>query len=121
MNTPVDHRCGRMATARDPSMVVIVLLALFCLSGCAWTPYMAPHLDPNKVPVDAVASEVSGCQMVGVLVEDIDPEVLSLTAERVRCELNVRQQARQMGATHLVWIYRYPTGVAARVFRCPDP
>ena len=120
MNTPVDHRCRR-ATPGDPSMGVIVLLALLCLSGCAWAPYMAPHLDPAKVPVDAAANEVSGCQMVGVLVEDVDPEVLSLTAERVRCELNVRKQARQMGATHLVWIYRYPTGVAARAFCCPAP
>lgn len=105
-------RCNALAC-------VSLLIALAGLAGCTLLPQMAPHLDPVKAPIEADETQVAHCRPVGVFIQEVDPGLPSQSAERVRCELRVREQARDKGATHLVWLYRYPTGVAARGFRCP--
>jgi hypothetical protein len=121
-----DHRQDTFmksrSTYRSPAAVcpaVLILVATVWLSGCVEAGRMASRLDPDQRPLAVEDSAVSDCELLGALAEDIDPGCLSMTAERVRCELEVRDRARQMGATHIVWIYRLSTGVAAKAFRCP--
>lgn len=108
----------RMPVAMAP--LLLFFLAAGCLAGCVEIGRMAPGLDPNALPLAVEENAVANCTLLGALVQDVDPGCISLTAERVRCELNVRDRARQMGATHIVWLYRLPTGVAAKAYRCSN-
>lgn len=96
-----------------------MLAAVLLLAGCAPLPRMAPQPDREALPIEAVSEQVRGCRQIGVFVEDVDPARISRSAERLRLEREVRDRARRGGATHLVWLYRYPTGIAARAYRCP--
>ena len=77
-------------------------------------------LNPSTSPLtESVEAEVSGCEFLGTLSEDTDPGKLFKTMESYSCQNKIIRQAEMSGATHLIWLYRYDTGAAAKIYRCP--
>jgi len=79
----------------------------------------------NRFPNLVVAEEgmVQDCRYLDTISETSDPGKAIIDYKYYRYfdgELKVLERASNMKATHLVWIYNYPTGSSGSAYRCSD-
>ena len=96
----------------DPAKWMI-LIGFIILSGCT----------NNRFPNLFVAEEkmMQDCQYLNTISETSDPGKFVTNYQFVRYydgELKVLERANNMAATHIVWMYNYPTGSSASAYRC---
>jgi len=93
----------------------IILLLLAFLSACA----------KNRIPDTIVAEEgmVWNCRYLDTVSEISDPGKVIFPlkfSSPYGAERKVLERSRNMGASHIVWMYNYPVGSSAAVYRCDD-
>ena len=91
----------------------IILIGFFILSSCT----------NNRFPNVLVAEEkmMQECQYLDTISETSDPGKFVTDYQYVRYydgELKVLERARNMEATHIVWMYNHPIGSSASAYRC---
>jgi hypothetical protein len=106
---------GQNSMLKYGSRLGMILVLLVSLSACA----------KNRFPNLVVAEEgmVRQCQYLGTISDTSDPGkpvIDDQLAEYYDGELKVLQRADNMEATHIVWLYNYPIGSAASVYRCAE-
>ncbi len=73
--------------------------------------------------VSAEEGMVSKCSYLDTITEVSDPGKMvfpSKYSNPYAGELKVLERASNMGASHIVWMYNYPIGSSASVYRCAD-
>jgi len=91
----------------------MILIGFIILSGCT----------KNRFPNLFIAEEkmVQDCQYLDTISESSDPGKFVTSYQFVRFydgELKVLERADNMEATHIVWMYNYPSGSSAAAYRC---
>jgi hypothetical protein len=72
------------------------------------------------VPIVAERS-VQNCEFIETLAENSDPGKNMLHPKYTYDAQNIiLMRAAAVGATHAVWLYNYPIGSAAMVYRCDE-
>ena len=100
--------------ANDLTKYAMVILLIF-LSACT----------KNRFPniVSAEEKMVRQCNYLDTISEASDPGKLLFPAKYYYPydgELKVLERASYIGASHIVWLYNYPMGSSASVYRCDD-
>ena len=93
----------------------IILIGFVFLSGCTG----------NRASNLLVAEEtmMQDCQYLDTISETSDPGKFVTNYQFNKYydgEIKVLVRATNMSATHIVWIYNYPIGSSAAVYKCPD-
>ena len=92
-----------------------ILILLVFLSAC--TKNRFPNL------VSAEEGMVRNCGYLDTISEVSDPGKMIVPLKYSNPydgELKVLERANNMGASHIVWIYNYPFGSSASVYRCAN-
>ena len=100
--------------ASDLAKCVMVILLI---SLCACTKNRFPNI------VAAEEKMVRQCNYLDTISEASDPGKLLFPAkyyDPYDGELKVLERASNIGASHIVWLYNYPMGSSASVYRCDD-
>jgi hypothetical protein len=76
--------------------------------------------------MDVEAPQVTGYHYIGPITETADPGridagILKHYFDTTGIRQRIRQRAASQGATHIVWLYDYPTSAAALAYRSPAP
>jgi hypothetical protein len=76
--------------------------------------------------LEVEAPQVAGYQCLGPVAETADPGRIDAGTfkhyfDTTGIRQRVRQRAASQGATHIVWLYDYPTSAAALAYRIPAP
>ena len=77
----------------------------------------------NRTPNIATAEEgmISKCSYLDTISEVSDPGKMAFFSTYINPydgELKVLERASAMGGSHIVWMYNYPIGSSASVYRC---
>ena len=91
-----------------------LILVVVLTAGCA---YYKPW------PSIAVAEQnmMTGCTFLQTLTEISDMgKVQRHPNYTYDAQEQVIHRAAKLGATHIVWLYNYPQGSAARAYQCPQ-
>jgi len=92
-----------------------ILILLVLQSACAQ--FRIPNI------VTAEEGMVSECSYLDTISEVSDPGKLAFLPKYINPydgELKVLERASAMGGSHIVWMYNYPIGSSASVYRCTD-
>jgi hypothetical protein len=93
----------------------ILFSVLFLLWSCAQNRFSNLVIAEEKM--------VQDCRHLDTISEQSDPGNLIFPYKYGKFydgELKVLERADHLGATHVVWVYNYPIGSSASVYRC-DP
>ena len=79
----------------------------------------------NRIPNIVTAEEgtVRKCSYLDTISEVSDPGKIAFLSKYINPydgELKVLERASAMGGSHIVWMYNYPIGSSASVYRCTD-
>ena len=79
----------------------------------------------NRFPnlVSAEEKMVFQCNYLDTISEASDPGKLLFPAKYYNPydgELKVLERANNIGGSHIVWLYNYPIGSSASIYRCDD-
>jgi hypothetical protein len=77
----------------------------------------------NRMPNIVTAEErmISNCKYLDAISEVSDPGKMAFFSKYINPydgELKVLERASAMGGSHIVWMYNYPIGSSASVYRC---
>ena len=100
--------------ASDLAKCTILILLVF-QSAC--TQYRIPNI------VTAEEGMVRKCSYLDTISEVSDPGKMAFLSKYINPydgELKVLERASAMGGSHIVWMYNYPIGSSASVYRCAD-
>ena len=100
--------------ANDLAKCAMVILLIF-LAACSKNRF------PNMVTVEE--KMVRQCNYLDTISEASDPGKLLFPMKYYNPydgELKVLERASNIGASHIVWLYNYPMGSSASVYRCDD-
>ena len=61
---------------------------------------------------------VQRCEYLGAVRQGTDIDTVFDSVDTERNIQEVKIQAARLGATHIVWLYRYKTSAAATAYRC---
>ena len=92
-----------------------ILILLVLQSAC--TQFRMPNI------VTAEEGMVRKCSYLDTISEVSDPGKLAFLSKYINPydgELKVLERASAMGGSHIVWMYNYPIGSSASVYRCTD-
>ena len=100
--------------ASDLTKYTILILLVF-LSACT----------KNRFPIIVSAEEgmVRECSYLDTISEVSDPGKMTFLSKYINRndgELKVLERASALGGSHIVWMYNYPIGSSASVYRCTD-
>ena len=101
---------------RGCGWTILLLGFLTLLAGCGHWPFGESQADL----IETELQKVSDCEQVGALSETVDTnKIITPLARREMIE-RLESRAQDLGATHLVWVYRTDQTAAARAFRCEE-
>ena len=93
----------------------MILILILLQSAC--TQFRIPNI------VTAEEGMVSECRYLDTISEVSDPGKFAFLSKYINPydgELKVLERASAMGGSHIVWMYNYPIGSSASVYRCTD-
>ncbi len=84
--------------------------------------------DPATRQLDQLAQQlvetdertVQSCRNLGSVSRSADMQRLFLYYRERQNIQEIKRQAAQLGATHIVWLYRYKNSAAANAYACRD-
>lgn len=84
--------------------------------------------DPATRQIDQLAQQlvetdermVQSCRNLGSVSRSADMQSLFLYHREKKNIQEIKRQAAQLGATHIVWLYRYKNSAAANAYSCRD-
>ena len=102
-----------MKHARPQIPAALILVAVLA-AGCT-------HYRPRPSIAVAEQNMMTGCEFLQTLSESSDMGKVQLHPKYTYdAQERVVHRAVKLGATHIVWLYNYPQGSAARAYQCPQ-
>lgn len=103
-------------------------IALFCSALMLQAASCATVPDPETQHLDQLAQQlvvtdermVQTCKNLGSVSRSADIQQLFGYHLESRNIQAIKRQAAQLGATHIVWLYRYKSSAAAMAYSCRD-